>query len=187
MSKSVSNDALWEKLSEIEEKISKSLIEQKAPVQVQKQSNLTPEIKASKDEIVKKLEKYIQGLGTHCDKHFKFLQTQFDKLYNDMADTIACLVHLIKESEKQQDSKSEHAIQESKKSYFNFKFFKIRKTAITIILLGILVFTLTLFCMKQQNDYSLLMDEYFRQGIELREIHIGRDSLSVVNLNTKKK
>jgi len=67
MSKSVSNDALWEKLSEIEEKINKSLKEQKVPIQAKEQRNLTPEIKATKDEIIEKLEKYIQGLGTHCD------------------------------------------------------------------------------------------------------------------------
>ena len=86
---------MWEKLSEIEERINKSLIEQKAPVQTQEQNNLIPEIKAGKDEIIEKLEKYIQGLGTHCDKHFKFIQTKIGKLDNDMADAIACLVHLI--------------------------------------------------------------------------------------------
>jgi hypothetical protein len=102
MSKSVSNDALWEKLSEIEKKINKSLMEHKAPVQEQEQRNLTPEIKTTKVEIIEKLEKYIQGLGTHCDKHFKFLQSKVGKLENDMADAIACLVHLVKESGKQQ-------------------------------------------------------------------------------------
>ena len=177
MSKSVSNDALWEKLSEIEEKINKSLIEQKVPVQVQNQVDITPELQANKDAIIEKLEKYIQGLGTHCDKHFKFIQTKIGKLDNDMADAIACLVHLIKESEKQQESKSEHVIPESKESYFNFKFFKIRKTAVVITLLGLLVFILTLFSMKQQNDYSLLIGKYYRQGIELREMRIEVDSL----------
>ena len=79
MSKSVSSDALWEKLSEIEEKISKSLIEQKAVVPIQEQVDTTSKIKTSKDEIIEKLEKYIQGLGTHCDKHFKFLQSKVGK------------------------------------------------------------------------------------------------------------
>ncbi len=163
MSKSVSNDALWEKLSEIEEKINKSLMEQKAPVLLQEKRNLTPEMKASKDEIVEKLEKYIQGLGSHCDEHFKFIQTKIGKLDNDMSDAIACLVHLIKESEKQQKEKDTQ-------SYFNFRFFKVRKTSLVITILGILVFILTLFSMKQQNDYSLLMDEYYKQAIELRKI-----------------
>ncbi len=166
MSKSVSNDALWEKLSEIEEKINKSLMEQKALVLLQEQRNLTPEIKASKDEIVKKIEKYIQGLGSHCDKHFKFIQTKIGKLDNDMADAIACLVHLIKESEKQQ---------KDTQSYFSFRFFRVRKTSLAIAVLGLLVFILTLFSMKQQNDYSLLMNEYYKQAIELREVQIKVD------------
>lgn len=116
MSKSVSNDALWEKLSEIEEKINQYVKGQKAPDSMREQVDVTPEIKASKVEIVEKLEKYIQGLGTHCDKHFKFIQTKVGKLDNDMADTIACLVHLVKESGKQQNEKDTQ-------SYFNFRFF----------------------------------------------------------------
>jgi fumarate reductase subunit C len=52
----------------------------------------------------------------------------------------------------------------NKESCFDFKFFKVRKTAAVIAILGILVFILTLFCMKQQNDYVLLMEEYYRQA-----------------------
>ena len=95
---------------------------------------------------------------------FKFIQTKVGKLDNDMADAIACLVHLIKESEKQQKSKD---IQ----SYFNFRFFKVKKTSLMIAILGLLVFILTLFCMKQQNDYSLLMDEYYRQSITVQKLY----------------
>jgi hypothetical protein len=180
MSKSVSNDALWEKLSEIEEKINQSLMEQKAPVQAQEQRDLTPEIKATKDEIIEKLEKYIQGLGTHCDKHFKFLQSKVGKLENDMADAIACLVHLVKESGKQQNEKDTQ-------SYFNFSFFKVKKTSLVIAVLGILVFILTLFSMKQQNDYSLLMDEYYRQRIEIKERQVEVDSLRNIGKQDVKK
>jgi len=145
-------------------------MEQKAPVLTQEQSSLTPEIKVSKDEIVEKLQKLIQGLGTHCDEHFKFIQTKIGKLDSDMADAIACLVYLIKESEKQQKEKDTQ-------SYFNFRFFKVRKTSVTVAALGILVFLLTLFSMKQQNDYSLLMDEYYKQTIELREMCVEVDSI----------
>jgi len=187
MSKSVSNDALWEKLSEIEEKINECLKEQKAPIPVQNQVDIAPELKTSKDAIIEKLEKYIQGLGSHCDKHFKFIQTKIGKLDNDMADAIACLVHLIKESEKQQENKSEQAMLESKESYFNFKFFKIRKMSVVTTVLSILVFILTIFSMKQQNDYSLLMGKYYRQAIELREMSMEIDSLDIANQKTKVK
>jgi len=161
MSKSVSNDALWEKLSEIETRINECLKEQKVVALIQEQVDITPKIKASKDEIVEKLEKYIQGLGTHCDKHFKFIQTKINKQDSDIADAIACLIHLIKESEKQQENKGEHVVPKSKESYFNFRFFKVKKTSLVITVLGLLVFILTLFSMKQQNDYSLLIDEYY--------------------------
>lgn len=50
----------------------------------------------------------------------------------------------------------------SRKEYFSFWFFKIRKTTLIIVLLGLLVLLLTLFCMKQQNDYMLLMNEYYK-------------------------
>ena len=97
-----------------------------------------------------------------------------------MADAIACLVHLIKESEKQQNEKNAQ-------SYFKFRFFKVKKTSLVTAVLGILVFILTLFSMKQQNDYSLLINEYYRQRIEAREIQEKTDSLRIENPDIKKK
>jgi hypothetical protein len=97
-----------------------------------------------------------------------------------VADAIACLVYLIKEFGKQQKEKDTQ-------SYFNFRFFKVRKTSLVITILGLLAFILTLFSMKQQNDYSLLMDEYYRQGFELREVQNEIDSLSTMKKNTVKK
>ena len=180
MSKSVSNDALWEKLSEIEEKINKSLMEQNKLVPKQQQVDVKPELTANKEEIIEIFKKCIQGLGTHCDVHFKSILTKTSKLDNDMADAIACLVHLIKESEKQQKPGDTQ-------SYFNLRFFKLKKTSLAITVLGILIFILTLFSMKQQNDYSLLIDEYYKQGFELGEVQNEIDSLSTMNKNTVKK
>jgi hypothetical protein len=48
-----------------------------------------------------------------------------------------------------------------------------------IAILGVLIFILTLFSMKQQNDYSLLMEEYYRQGMEMKEMKAEVDSLNV--------
>jgi hypothetical protein len=56
---------------------------------------------------------------------------------------------------------------DDKKFFLNFKLFKLRKSSIVIAILGLLVFILTLLCMKQQNDYTLLMNEYYKKGIEL--------------------
>lgn len=44
-----------------------------------------------------------------------------------------------------------------------------------------MVFILTLFSMMQQNDYSLLMDEYYKQAIELRKMRMEIDSLYIAN------
>lgn len=63
------------------------------------------------------------------------------------------------------------------KSYLNFKFIRFRKTSIAIAVLGLLVFILTMFCMKQQNDYAVLMDECYRQNSIIREIQVEGDSL----------
>jgi len=56
-------------------------------------------------------------------------------------------------------------------SCFNFKFFKVRKTSFVISILGLLVFILTMFCMKQQNDYSLLMNEYYKQNMTIQKLN----------------
>ena len=175
MAQSVSNDALWEKLLEIDKKIDKFVPEQE-------QVDITAELKANKEEIVKKLEKYIQGLGSHCDSHFKSILTKTSKLDRDMADAIACLVYLIKEPEKQQKLKNTQ-------SYFSFKFFKVKKTSLAITILCLLVFILTLFCMKQQNDYSILMGKYYRKSIVARGMQAEVDSLknASTNRNVKKK
>jgi hypothetical protein len=58
----------------------------------------------------------------------------------------------------------------SKESYFNFRLFKFRKPSFVIAMLALLILILTLFCMKQQNDYSLLLDEYYRQNIVIQKL-----------------
>ena len=180
MSKSVSNDALWEKLSEIEVRINKCLKEENKPVPAQQQVDITSESKAIKEEVVENLKKYIQGLGSHCDKHFKFIQTKVGKLDNDMSDAIACLLHIIKESEKQQKPKGTQF-------YFKFKFFKVKKASLVITILCLLVFILTLFSMKQQNDYSLLIDKYYRQEITIQKLHEEFETNKEKQLSNQKK
>ncbi|NDV96424.1 hypothetical protein D0T84_16100 [Dysgonomonas sp. 521] len=71
MSKSVSNDALWDKFLEIKEQINQYLKEQKVSVPTQEQVDIASELRTNKDEIVEIFKKCIQGLGTHCDSHFK--------------------------------------------------------------------------------------------------------------------
>ena len=179
MSKSVSNDALWEKLSEIEEKINKSLMEQKAPVQVQEQSNLAPEIMASKEEILNLIKQATRELDTNCNVRFKNIEDGIIYIGKDESkifEAIACMWTEMKEAIKEQQKPKDT------QSYFNFRLFKVRKASLVIAILGLLVFIFTLFSMKQQNDYSLLMRKYYRQGIEVREMQVEVDSLKNDNL-----
>jgi cellulose biosynthesis protein BcsQ len=90
----------------------------------------------------------------------------------------------IQEIEKREKTKSEHD-----KDCLNFKIFKIRKVSIIISLFSLLIFVITTFCIKLQNDYSLLNDEYYWKSIAIREIQAEVDSLRrvLINQNIKKK
>ena len=126
---------------------------------------IKPDFQKEKDEIVSKLEKYIQGLGTHCDSHFKVIHKGIGQLEEDTDGVYKILSYMsaiLKEPAVQAETKSD-----DKKSFLNFKLFKLRKSSLVIAILSLLVFILTLFCMKQQNDYALLMNEYYKKGIEL--------------------
>lgn len=168
MAQSVSNDALWVKLSEIDKKLEKFSEMQKSSNLRDEQVIIKPDFQKEKDEIISKLEKYIQGLGTHCDSHFKVIHKDIEQLEKDTEGVYKILSYMsaiLKESAEQPAIKSD-----DKKTFLNFKLFKLRKSSIVIAILGLLVFILTLFCMKQQNDYVLLMDGCYRQNIEAKEM-----------------
>lgn len=172
MAQLVSNDALWEKLSEVDKKLEKLSECQRISNLRDEQAIIKPDFKKEKDEIVSKLERYIQGLGTHCDKHFKVIHENIEQLEKDTEGVykiLSCMSVILKEP---YGTKSD-----DKKSYLNFKLFKLRKSSIVIAILGLLLFILTLFCMKQQNDYVLLMNEHYRQNRYLREVQVEIDSL----------
>jgi hypothetical protein len=165
MAQSVSNDALWEKLSEVDKKLEKLSEMQKSSNLRDEQVIVKPDFQKEKDEIISKLEKYIQGQGTHCDSHFKVIHKDIELLEKDTEGVYKVLSYMsaiLKEPPELSAIKSD-----DKKSFLNFKLFKLRKSSIVIATLSLLVFILTLFCMKQQNDYALLMNEYYKKGIEL--------------------
>ena len=144
MAQSVSNDALWEKMSEIEEKIDKQ--------------------------------------GTHCDSHFKTIRENI-KLSNELTkDEFQILSYMwawMQEKEKiEQEKVKLTSAQEADNSYLNLRFFKVRKTSVVITILGLLVFILTVFSMKQQNDYSLLLDKHYRKSIIIEQFKVEMDSIN---------
>lgn len=187
MAQSVSNDALWEKLSEVDKKLERLSEMQKTFNLREEQAIIKPDFQKEKDEIISKLEKYIQGLGTHCDKHFKVIHKNIEQLEKDTVgvyNILSCMSAILKEPQEPSARNSD-----DKKSYLNFKLFKLRKSSIVIAIFGLLVFILTLFSMKQQNDYSILNGEYYRKNIDVREVQTEVDSLknTLTNQSLKKK
>lgn len=197
MSKSVSNDALWEKLSEIEEKIEKSLIEQNAIVPVQNQAGEPPELEVYRDEILVKIEEKYHLLGTHSQSHFDANKQKIDVLDENIRKVLTVVRHIRKQQketvEQQSGNDTEQrlkvleTLEKENKEYFNLRFFKLRKTHVMITILDLLVFILTLFCMKQQNDYTLLMNEYYQQSIVIKEVQIEVDSLKSIKSSVPKR
>jgi hypothetical protein len=189
MSKSVSNDALWEKLSEIEEKINKYSQEQKTSVTAQEQVDISPELTANKAEIVDIFKRCIQRLRTHCNSHFKVIHKNIELFNERSKDGFQVLSYMwawMQEKEEERAKIEQEKVkltseQETENSYLNLKFFKIRKTSLVIAVLGLLVFILTVFSMKQQNDYSLLLDEHYRQDITIGQLKVAMDSINTAN------
>lgn len=190
MNKSVSNDALWEKLSEIEERINRYLMEQKKTIHGEEQAEIVAQLKANKDQIAELFKKGLQGLGTHCDSHFKAMYGHIEQLEKDskgLYEVLSCICKLMNNAEKQSENKAESKPAPDK-SFLDFKLFKIRKATVVITILGLLVFILTLFCMKQQNDYTILNQGYYRQGITTRELQMELDSLkNTLKMGAEKK
>lgn len=167
MAKTVLNEAIWEKLLEIDKKLEYLSETPKASNLDDEQVSVKADFRKKKEEIVENLKKYIQGLGTHCDAHFKTIHKNYEQLeesVNGIYKILKYMSAMLKDAQEQTETKSD-----DRKSYLNFKFFKVRKTSIVIAALGLLVLILTLFSMKQQNDYTLLNNEFYKQNILTKE------------------
>ena len=152
MAQSVSNDALWEKLSEISEQLNHS-----------KQTENVPDLSGVKDEIVTEIKGDIRILGLSSDSHFKANRENIQMLDENIRKILGIASRIRKQQREAAESQKTDGV------YFNFRFFKIKKTSLVIAILSLLVFILTVFCIKQQNDYVLLMDGYYRQTVKITE------------------
>lgn len=142
MANSVSNDALWEKLLEISQQLKGN-----------KQTNEAPDF----SEIAEAIHAFRQSNNACFEENKKNISIVNKNILLGLK-RVASIQEQV-ESHAEQD-KSDKA------SYFDLKFFKLRKTSVVIALLGLLVLILTVFCMKQQNDYALLIDEFYRLILE---------------------
>lgn len=175
MANSVSNDALWEKLSEISGQIKGC-----------KQAKNAPDFNGMKDEIIAEINEQAKLLGMHNDINFKANNDNIARVLKKtekVEDIVSRIRKQREAAERQAASDSEQQLEpiemqvKDNREYFNVRFLMLRKTSVVITILDLLVLTLTLFCMKQQNDYTLLNDKYYRKSIVIREMQIETDSL----------
>lgn len=164
MAQSVSNDALWEKLSEVDKKLEKLVITQESLILEENMPEIKIDFGTTKEGIIAEIKEQAHKLGKHADSHFGANTQNIQMLDENIRKILNIVVHI----RKQQKENVE--LQKPDNAYFNFKFFQIRKSSLVIAILSLLIFILTLFCLKQQNDYVLLLDEYYKQGIEFKEI-----------------
>lgn len=182
MAQSVSNDALWEKLSEIDKKLDQASLMQKTPIQKEEPEEINPDFKVVKDEIITEIKEQSSLLGNHSDINFGANKQNIQMLDENIRKVLNVVSHIRKQQKETIEPQTEN-----KDSYFNLKFFKVRKSSFLIAILGLLVFILTLFCMKQQNDYSILNSEYYIQQIVIREMQVELDSIRSVNVQKMEK
>lgn len=183
MAQSVTNDALWVKLSEMDKKLDRLSEEQESPDPTQELKENKPDFTAVKEEIITEFKKQSDSLHRYYDDIFK-AANQDIKVVNG---NILKVVDVVSQIRKQQRESAELQGKETK-LYFKFWLFKVRKTSFIIAMLALLVLILTLFCMKQQNDYLLLMDAYYKQGIIIEQIKNEADtSRSKADIKSRKK
>lgn len=163
MAQSVSNDALWEKLSELDKILEKLSEIQIASKLSDARAIVTPDFQKEKDEIITEIQEQTYKLGKHSDINFGAVNLNIKPLDENMRK----VWNIVNRIRKQQKETIEP--QKTDCSYINFRFFKVKKTSLVIAVLGLLVFILTVFCMKQQNDYALLLDEFYRQNVAIKE------------------
>ena len=164
MAQTVSNDALWEKLSEIDRKFDKCIVMQESQAAVQEQDGNTPNLEEVKDTIIAEIRQQTALLDRRNDDHFGTNTQNMEVLNKNLLSAVK-----YSRETKEQLKMDMESLKKNKESYFNFRLFKIRKTSLLIVILGLLVFILTLFSMKQQNDYALLLEEYYRQGVVIEQ------------------
>lgn len=99
-------------------------------------------------------------MGKHGDSNYKAINQNIAALDETIRKIFNVAIRIRKEQKATIQPQADKL-----KAYFNFKFCKIRKTSFVIAVLGLLVFLLTIFCMEQQNDHTILNYECRKRSI----------------------
>ena len=178
----VSNEALWGKLSEMEEKldmISKKEVSIEIPQIPQAISTV------SKDEIKAIADESIKILGKNVDSHFAANFKNIERLNNNVLKTKET-VESIKVPENNITIEVIQSILSQDKT-MKFGFSRIRKTTFIIGVLIVFLFMMITFSMKQHADYAILQNRYSWQNVTIYKLQIENDSLKTNNTITDKK
>ncbi|NDV78976.1 hypothetical protein [Dysgonomonas sp. 511] len=168
MAKTISNDAIWEKLSEIDEKLNNVLDKQQqdnVPVNIQPLSN---------DEVLASIKEYAFILGKSNDSHFEANLKNITTLNNNVLSIKKAVNNL---SAPENINMNEIKALLGKKDIFRFGIIKFRKTSFIITIFGILIFILTVFSMKLYSDSLIYQNKYYREIITTQNLQIENDSL----------
>lgn len=172
MKNKVSNEALWIKLSEMDEKLNKLSTSQISDESLSNQEKIS----FLKEELPALITAHAKMLAKHSESHFEANRQNVGNLGNQLAKIWNVVFHIRKQ--QKEDAERSHTPKVDR-SYLDFRFFRVRKTTIIISVLAVLVFMLTLFTMKQQSDYSQLVSEYYRQTIKMDKLKSEVDSLRI--------
>lgn len=159
----ITNEALWGKLCEIAGNQNNSVLREEVEHIIEKQT-----------------AEYLQKINSYFEATHKNMQ-----IVNSNVQKVQSAVQNI-EIPDSPDLENIKTLLE-KKDVFNFILFKVKKSSFVIAVLGVLIFTLTLFSMKQQNDYSLLTSRYHRQTIAIEHLKSEVNSLKATPIPIKKK
>lgn len=178
----VSNEALWGKLSEMDEKL--DMISKKE-VSIEMPQVPQPIPTVSKQEIKAIADESIKTLIKHSDSHFAANHKNME-IINNTALKIKETVESIKIPENNITLEAIKSIL-SKDKTMKFGFITIRKTTFIIGVLIVFLFMMITFSMKQHADYAILQNRYTWQSVTIYKLQIENDSLKTSNTITNKK
>lgn len=176
----VSNEALWGKLSEMDEKLDK-ISKKEVSIEIPQQDIPT----VSKEEIKAIADESITILGKNVDSHFAANRKNIELLNNNILKTRK----LVEDIKIPENGITLEAIQSilSKDKTMAFGWGRIRKTTFIIGVLIVFLFMMITFSMKQHADYAILQNRYTWQSVTIYKLQIENDSLKTNNTITDKK
>lgn len=178
----VSNEALWGKLSEMDEKLD-MISKKEVSIEIPQIPQATPTV--SKQEIKAIADESIKILGKNVDSHFAANFKNIERLNNNVLKTKET-VEAIKIPENNITLEAIQSIL-SKDKTMKLGFSRIRKTTFIIGVLIACLFMMITFSMKQHADYAILQNRYTWQNVTISKLQIENDSLKTSNTITDKK